>query len=129
MSDMLVNNPDQADALVDMSNVLRNTKLGGRGPADLVRLERVGEALAALYGAAEIAMFGVADANLLTQASFFLDPRQRRTLLSWDDSGLILTAGKADLPLLQIAEETGLPIITSDRFGGHRREFPWLNDS
>jgi hypothetical protein len=129
MSDMLVNNPDQADALVDMSNVLRNTKLGGRGPADLVRLERVGEALAALYGAAGIAMFGVADANLLTQASFFLDPRQRRTLLSWADSGLILTAGKADLPLLQIAEETGLPIITSDRFGGHRREFPWLNDS
>ena len=128
MSDMLVNDPDRADALVDMSNVLRNTKLGGRGPADLVRLERVGEALAALYGAAEIAMIGVADANLLTQPGFFLDPRQRRTLLSWDDSGLILTAGKADLPLLQIAEETGLPIITSDRFGGHRREFPWLND-
>jgi hypothetical protein len=129
MSDMLINDLDRADALVDMSNVLRNTRLGGRGPADLVRLERVGEALAALYGATETAMFGVADANLLTQSGFFLDPRQRRTLRSWDDSGMILTAGKADLPLLQIAEETGLPIITSDRFGGHRREFPWLNDS
>ena len=36
-------------------------------------------------------------------------------------------ADKADMPLLQIAEETGLPIITGDRFVGHRREFPWLD--
>jgi hypothetical protein len=129
MSDMLINDPDRADALVDMSNVVRNTRLGGHGPADLVRLERVGAALADLYGATQIAMFGVADSNLLTQPGFFLDPRQRRTLRGWADSGLILTAGKADLPLLQIAEETGLPIITSDRFSGHRREFRWLNDS
>jgi hypothetical protein len=128
MSDMLVNDADRADALVDMSNVLRNTQLGGRGPADLVRLERVGEALATLYGATQIAMFGVADSNLLTQPGFFLDAWQRRTLRGWADSGLILTAGKADEPLLQIAEETGLPIITSDRFSGHRREYPWLND-
>ena len=42
---------------------------------------------------------------------------------------MILVAGKADIPLLQIAAETGLPIITSDRFGGHRREFPWLDGS
>jgi hypothetical protein len=48
-----------------MSNVLRDSRLGGRGPADLVRLERVGEALATLYGAVKIAMFGVADSSLL----------------------------------------------------------------
>jgi hypothetical protein len=129
MSDMLINDPNWADALLDMSNILRNTRLGGRGPADLVRLERVGEALATLYGAAKIAMFGVADSNLLTQSGLFLDLRQRRTLRGWAESRLILEAGKADVPLLQIAGETGLPIITSDRFGGHRREFPWLDGS
>jgi hypothetical protein len=129
MSEMLVNDPNYADALVDMSNVVRNTQLGGRGPANLVRLERVGAALADLYGTTVIAMFGVADDNLLTRSDLFLDPRQRRTLRDWADSGLILTDGKADLPLLKIAEETGLPIITGDRFVGHRREFPWLNDS
>lgn len=127
MSEMLTNDPDQADALLDMSNVVRNTQLGGYGTADLIRLERVGEALASLYGAARIAMFGVADRSLLTQPGLFADQRQRRTLRDWDESGLILTDGKADVPLLRIAEETGLPIITGDRFGGHRREFGWLD--
>lgn len=129
MSDMLINDPNRADGLLDMSNVLRNTRLGGNGPADLVRLERVGEALAALYGATTITMFGVADRSLLTQSGLFLDRSQRRILQGWEESRLILVAGQADVPLLQMAEETGLPIITSDRFVGHRREFPWLNDS
>ena len=129
MPDMLTNDPNRADALLDMSNVLRNSQLGGRGPAELIRLERVGEALANLYGAAKIAMFGIADRSLLTQSDLFLDRWQRRTLRDWERSGLILVAGKADVPLLQAAHETGLPIITGDRFVGHRREFPWLDGS
>lgn len=129
MPDMLTDDPGRADALVDLSNVLRNTALGGHGLADLVRLERVGKALAELYGAARTAMFGVADANLLAQRELFADPGQRRRLRDWKESRLILVAGKADIPLLQIAGETGLPIITGDRFVGHRREFPWLDGS
>ena len=129
MSKMLVGDPDGADAIVDMSNVVRDVSLGGRGRADLVRLERVGAALARLYGATAIAMFGVADASLLSRHDLFTDPGQRRRLREWEKSQLILVAGKADVPLLQIAEETGLPIITRDRFGGHRSEFPWLDGS
>ena len=129
MSDMLTNDLNAADALLDMSNVLRNRQLGGRGPANLVRLERVGEALANLYGAANIAMFGVADWSLLTQPDLFLDRWQRRTLHDWEKSELILVTGEADVPLLQAAHETGLPIITGDRFVSHRREFPWLDGS
>ena len=126
---MLTDDPDRADALVDLSNVMRTTALGGRGPADLVRLERVGRALAELYGTARTAMFGVADTSLLAGRERFADPAQRRRLRDWRDSGLILVAGKADIPLLRIAEETGLPIITGDRFDAHRREFPWLDRS
>jgi hypothetical protein len=129
MSDLLTNDLECADALVDMSNVLRNTALGGRGPADLVRLERVGAALAELYGAERIAMLAVADNSLLSRSDLFLNPLQKREIRGWADSGLILTEGKADIRLLSIAEETGLPIITSDKFRGHRSEFPWLNGS
>jgi len=129
VSDLLVSNPDVADALVDLSNVVRNERLGGHGQADLVRLERVGEALAALYGAARVAMVAIADRSLLALPGLFADPGQRRTLRDWGASGLIHVTGKADVPLLQIAGETGLPIITSDRFVGHRREFPWLDGS
>jgi hypothetical protein len=129
MREMLTSDPSEADALLDMSNVLRNTSLGGDGPADLSRLTRTGQALAALYGAKTIAMFGVADRSLLAQPGLFLDPRQRHDLRSWAEAGLILVTAKADIPLLQIAAETGLPVITSDRFVGHRREFPWLDGS
>jgi hypothetical protein len=108
---------------------VRNRQLGGHGPADLARLERAGEALVTLYGAETIAMFGVADNSLLTQSGLFLDPQQRRAVRGWAESELILVAGKADVPLLQMAKDTGLPIITSDRFVGHRREFPWLDGS
>ena len=126
---MLTSDPNRADALVDLSNVLRNTKLGGPGPADLVRLERVGEALAELYGSMRIAMLAIADTSLLAARDLFLDQGQRRRLREWQESGLIQVAGKADIPLLLLAEETGLPIITRDRFVGHRREFPWLDGS
>lgn len=129
MPDVLTGDLDRADALVDLSNVLRNTGLGGNGPADLVRLERVGEALTRLYGATQTLMFGAADNSLLTRDDLFLDAGQRRKLRDWAESGLILADGKADVPLLLIAAETGLPIITSDLFIGHRREFSWLDGS
>lgn len=127
MPEFLVGDPDHADALVDMSNVVRDMALGGRGLADLVRLEHVGAALARLEGATA-AMFGVADASLFTR-KLFADSGQWRRLGEWKNSGLILVAEKADVPLLQLAEETGLPVISGDRFGGHRREFPWLDGS
>ncbi len=128
MRELLTTEPDQADALVDLSYVLRNQRLGGRGAADLVRLERVGAALALLYGAARVSLYCVADESILKR-ELLTDPAQRRTLRGWAEEGLLLMVGKADIPLLQIAAETGLPIITGDRFGGHRREFPWLDGS
>jgi hypothetical protein len=129
LTDVLTSNPAVADALVDMSNIVRDQRLGGRGEADLGRLRRVWSALADLYNDASVRMFGVADESLLDRPGMFLDPTQRRTLHDEARSGLFLVTGKADAPLLQIAHETGLPIITRDKFVGHRREFPWLDGS
>lgn len=129
LTDVLTSHPDAADALVDMSNIVRDKRLGGRGDADLVRLRRVRSALADLYNDASVRVFGVADGSLLDRPGMFLDPAQRRTLRDEARNGLFLVEGKADIPLLQIADETGLPIITRDKFLGHRREFPWLNGS
>lgn len=127
MPELLTHDPNLADALVDMSNVLRDRGLGGGGQANLTRLDRVGDALAALYGASGVRLFGVADRSLLDRPGLFPSLRQSMTLRQWESERLILVEGKADIPLLQIAEETGLPIITRDRFVGHRREFLWLD--
>jgi hypothetical protein len=129
LTDVLTNSPAVADALVDMSNIVRDQRLGGHGEADLTRLRRVRSALADLYNDQSVRMFGVADQSLLERTGMFLDPTQRRTLRDEAGNGLFLVAGKADIPLLQIADETGLPIITRDKFDGHRREFPWLDGS
>lgn len=129
MPELLTSDPDAADALLDMSNIIRRPELGGEGRADLARMYRVGEALADLYGAAGVKLFGVADRSLLDRTSLFSDDSQRQMLRQWEAERLILVEGKADIPLLQIAEETGLPVITQDRFVGHRREFPWLDGS
>lgn len=128
MAELLTNDPNVADALLDMSNILRAADLGGRGGADLSRMYRVGEALAELYRTDQVKLFGVADRSLLDRPDLASD-RHRRFLRQWERDGLILVEGKADTPLLQIAEETGLPIITRDRFVGHRREFRWLDGS
>lgn len=129
MSDWLTNDLDRTDALIDMSNILRNARLGGRGLADLTRMDRVCEALATLYGTRQIAILAVADKSLIERSDLFSDPRQRREIRRFANEGLMLVEGKADTSLLLIAQETGLPIITGDHFGGHRREFPWLDDS
>jgi hypothetical protein len=115
MSDLLTNELDLADALIDMSNILRNIRLGGHGLADLTRMNRVGEALAMLYKTGQVAILAVADRSLLERSDLLSDPRQRREIRRWASEGLILVEGKADTSLLLIV--------------GHRREFPWLDDS
>jgi hypothetical protein len=129
MPELLTNDPNVADALLDMSNILRAADLGGRGAASLSRMFRVGEALASFYGADQVKLFGVADRSLLDRPDLISDFRHQQMLRRWETDGLILVEGKADNPLLQIAEETGLPIITRDRFVGHRREYRWLDGS
>ncbi|WP_116023207.1 FHA domain-containing protein [Thermomonospora umbrina] len=126
---MLTTAIDHADALIDLSNIVRNPRLGGHGKADLIRLERVAGAFAALYGQSGIAFYAVADTSLLHGKGLFLDARQHRALKQWADGGLIEVEPKADPRLLELAEDTGLPIVTGDLFKGHRREFPWLDGS
>ncbi|WP_405142839.1 FHA domain-containing protein [Sphaerisporangium sp. NBC_01403] len=126
MDDHLTADIDRADALVDLSNIVRSSRLGSRGAADLTSLHRVAEALAELYSAANIALYAVSDQSLV-RGGLFNDPGQLRLVRRWRDDRLIEVESKADVRLLQIAEVTGLPIITSDRFRGHRREFPWLD--
>lgn len=126
MSDYLTNSLDTADALVDISNVVRNEALGGSGKADFVRLERVALALADMYNDQRVTLFGVTDRSLFHR-DLFDDPWQLHRLDEWESSGKILVAGKADPQLLAAGEETGLPIISGDHFRGHRREFPYLD--
>ena len=128
MSDFLTADIDRADALIDLSNVVLERSLGGSGAADLLRMERVGRALSALYGSPETRMYGVADESLIRR-KLYADARQFRTLKRWQAERVIHVAPDADPVLLELADQTGLPIITMDRFRNHRDDFPWLDGS
>ncbi|GAB2855901.1 hypothetical protein GCM10022221_64390 [Actinocorallia aurea] len=128
MSDFLTSDIDRADALIDLSNVVLERSLGGSGAGDLLRLERVGQALSALYGTSETRMYAVADESLLRR-KHYADERQFRTLKRWRAEQVVHVAEDADPVLLELADRTGLPIITKDRFRNHREDFPWLDGS
>lgn len=127
MSDYLTNSLDAADALVDVANVARNENLGGSGRADLARVDHIAIALAELYNDERVTLFGIADQSLFTR-ELFDDPWRMRRLNEWRQLMKILVVPKADVRLLAAGDETGLPIISGDRFRGHWREFPYLNE-
>jgi len=108
-----------ADFIVDLSNVVR----AGIKPY-IVRFDRLLNALTIMERDPEVRVYAVADESLLHLRE--LPQADRHTLARWRDGGLIDVVGDADERILELAELTGLPVISRDRFVGHRSEHPWL---
>ncbi|MER8186078.1 FHA domain-containing protein [Kitasatospora sp. NPDC094015] len=118
----------RADYLVDLSNVVRDTALGGSTPRSLDRLRQVLRALRELTGDREVTVHAIADESLLNPRydHEFPDPAQAPLLREWRDRGLIAALGTADPDLLDHAQVFGTPVISSDLFKGHRGAHPWI---
>jgi FHA domain len=108
-----------ADFLVDLSNIVR----AGARPS-LVRFDRLLDALAERENDHGILVYPVADRSLL--APGLLPTEDRREVKAWQRDRLVDVVDHADERLLELAELTGLPVISADRFRGHRAEHPWL---
>ncbi|KPM54355.1 hypothetical protein ACG83_20685 [Frankia sp. R43] len=120
MPEHLTGNVLEADYLVDLSNVVRRP--GPRGPG-LYRLDQVIDALIDRDHDPDVVLYLVADRSLPHAG---LPHADTRTLRDWEQAGLVELLGDADVRLLELAELTGLSVITRDRYRGHRTEFPWL---
>ncbi|RKN40952.1 FHA domain-containing protein [Streptomyces hoynatensis] len=117
---------EEADALVDLSNVLRDERLGGHHPRSLHRLRLVLDALADRAGDRAVRVHAVADRSLRRAGGAFPGPAEPALLARWAGRGLIEEAGDADEPLLDLAEVTGLPVISRDDFRDFRTSHPWI---
>jgi len=122
--DWLTGDVFKADLLVDISNVVRTSRTRQRHRANLTRFARLLDALVAHESDPNLLVYVVADRSLLAQG--LLPADQRRTLTGWRDGGLIDVVGDADERLLELAELTGLRVVSADRFRGHRAQHPWL---
>ena len=114
----------RADAVVDLSNVCRDTTLDAGGPARLSRFDLIIGACKRLVGE-DARIIAIADDSLLPM----LSPQDRRRLRDFLRDGLVSTAPKADLPILRLAEETGAIVVSRDTFKDHRKEFRWIADA
>ncbi|RKN11963.1 FHA domain-containing protein [Streptomyces radicis] len=120
----------EADALVDLSNVVRDTRIGERGaarpPRSLHRLRLVVEALARHTSDSAVTVYAIADRSLPRAPHEYADPAEPRLLRRWIERGLVEEAPDADDPLLELADVTGLPVISNDDFDDFRTAHPWI---
>ncbi|MFC9327440.1 FHA domain-containing protein [Kitasatospora sp. NPDC057015] len=126
MEKNLASAADRADYLVDLSNIVRDTALGGIGPRSLRRLDLVVRALITLTGDPGVTLYPIADRSLLGGQHEFADPAEPVLLRRWVDRGLVEEVGDADERVLEIAGMTGTRVITGDHYVPYREEHPWL---
>ena len=128
MQPHLTMNMDEAEFLLDLSNVVRSRRADGSQTASLHRLSRLLEALGGYTHDPQVRVYAVADQSLLS-SRLFASQRERQSLRAWRDARLLEVVADADVRLLELAEATGLRIVSGDRFRGHRDAFPWLQGS
>ncbi|MGW5607760.1 FHA domain-containing protein [Streptomyces sp. NPDC003753] len=124
----LLGTAQEANYLVDLSNVVRDRALGGGSARELRRLRLVLRALHESTGDRDVTVHAIADNSLLhpRHDGEFPDPAEGALLREWRDRGLIAAIDKADPDLLDHARELGTRVISSDNFTGHRSEHPWI---
>ncbi|MEO3744961.1 FHA domain-containing protein [Plantactinospora sp. B5E13] len=116
--------PRAADFVVDLSNVVRDRKLCDDRPANLQRFLGLIEALAAYTRDETVQVYAVADRSLLKQHA--LTAQERATLHRWYQQGLIEVRPRADDRILELADTTGLYVVSNDRYVGDYRKYPWI---
>ncbi|MFD5870715.1 FHA domain-containing protein [Streptomyces sp. NPDC060322] len=127
MDDHLTTDFNEACFLVDLSNVVRDRRLGEPGARSLRRLRLLVDAAKALARDPDVKLYLVADRSLRHGGRReFSDLGDIRQLGSWVRRGLVEELPDADDRLLELCELTGIPVITGDRFRGARGERPWL---
>ncbi|GAB3450204.1 hypothetical protein GCM10027570_25170 [Streptomonospora sediminis] len=124
MDHWLSRDPLMADYIIDTANIVRNKDLGG-ARTSLARLRLVLEAAAEDCGDPAMQVYLVCDSSVLKRGC--MSDSERRVLLRWRDQGLLDEQPEADSRILELAETTGLPVISRDRFRGHRDTHPWID--
>jgi FHA domain len=120
----LCTDPAAARAVLDLSEVARYADLDNTRPANLLRLGMVVDALARHVGEEEAQVYAVAGRTLLSDGD--LTSNERMRIRSWSDDGLVEVLEDLADRVLEVADLTGLPVLTRSRYEGLRDRYPWL---
>lgn len=114
-----------AQAVVDIGEVSWFEALDGGRTVNLLRVGLVVDALAALLGEDGVMIYPVAGRDLLTDAD--LTSKERMVLGRWAGDGLIEVVPTVDDRVPDVADITGLPVVTVDGYPGYAARYPWLH--
>jgi len=118
----LATDPTVARAVVDLGEVLRYPDLDAGRPASLLRLGQVVDALARQAAEDGVAVYAVADRGVLSDGD--LTSNERMVIRRWADDGLVEVLPAAGDRIFEVADLTGLPVLTRRNPASH---YPWLH--
>ena len=113
-----------AQAVVDIGQVAWFDALDGGRPVNLLRVGMLVDALARHLGEDAIMIYPVAGRDLLTDAD--LTSKERMVLGRWAGDGLIEVVPSIGDRVAEVADLTGLPVVTRDGYPGLEDRYPWL---
>jgi pSer/pThr/pTyr-binding forkhead associated (FHA) protein len=113
-----------AQAVVDLGHIAWFDALDGGRPVSLLRAGLLIDALSRHLGDDAVMVYGVASRDLLTDAD--LTSKERMVLGRWAGDGLIEVVQVMADRVAEVADITGLPVITIDGFPGMESRYPWL---
>jgi hypothetical protein len=116
-----------AQAVVDLSEVARYVPLDGGRPVNLLRVGMVVDALGRYLIDAGAMLYPVVGRELLSESA--LTSKERMVLGRWADDGLIEVTPVVNDRAVEIADFTGLPLVTVRDQRQFGQRFPWLLES
>lgn len=113
-----------AQAVVDLSRVVRGVELDGGRPVNLVRIGLVLDALSRYLIDEGAMLYGVASRDLLSEQA--LTSKERMVIGRWLDDGLIEVTPEIGDRVVEVADLTGLPVILLDPVPTRWQRYGWL---
>ncbi|HET6215034.1 MAG TPA: FHA domain-containing protein [Micromonosporaceae bacterium] len=120
----LTTDPAVARGVVDLAEVLRYADLDGGRAASLLRLGQVVDALARLLADQSATVYTVVDRSVLSDGD--LTSNERMVIRRWADDGLVEVVQAAGDRVFEVADLTGLPVLSRRDPGRLAEAYPWL---
>jgi hypothetical protein len=114
-----------AQAVVDVGPVAGMAELGGGRPVNMLRLGMLVDAVTQHLAEGAVMLYPVAARALLADPD--LTSKERMVLGRWADDGLIEVVPDAVHRALEVADLTGLPVVTALDLRGYADRYGWLH--
>jgi FHA domain len=113
-----------AQAVVDIGQVAWFDALDGGRSVNLLRVGLMVDALSRHLAEDAIMIYPIAGRDLLTDAD--LTSKERMVLGRWAGDGLIEVVPQVADRVPEVADATGLPLVSRDGYPGLEERYPWL---